>query len=84
MPFNEDSRVKIPATLNLIRRSYSYLSKDGAVWDESTNIFPDIFKESVAQINAGKNLEDDELNSLLTSLRDFLLPMLMNGQVQVG
>ncbi len=51
--FNEDSRVKIPSILHLMRLGYDYLSlKDPSIqWDESTNIFSDIFKTSIAQIN---------------------------------
>ena len=51
--FNEDSRVKIPSILHLVRLGYDYLSlKDpGIQWDESTNIFNDIFKNSIAKIN---------------------------------
>ncbi len=66
MTFNEDSRVKIPSILHLTRLGYQYLSKDGAVWDESTNIFTDIFKESIAGINPG--LEAEELDRLLDDL----------------
>ncbi|MBN2702635.1 MAG: type I restriction endonuclease subunit R [Pontiellaceae bacterium] len=64
MSFNEDSRVKIPAILHLCRLGYTYLSKDGAVWDEATNIFPDIFRESVAGINSGKELDRADLKRL--------------------
>ena len=55
MTFNEDSRVKIPSILHLMRLGYEYLSlKDPSVhWDESTNIFTDIFKASITQINEG-------------------------------
>ena len=51
--FNEDSRVKIPSILHLMRLGYDYLSlKDPSIkWDESTNIFTDIFKTSLAKIN---------------------------------
>ena len=53
MKFNEDSRVKIPTILHLMRLGYSYLSlKDPKVtWDESTNIFTDIFYQSTKRIN---------------------------------
>ena len=55
MKFNEDSRVKIPTILHLIRLGYEYLSlKDPAVtWDQSTNIFTDVFHESIKRINPG-------------------------------
>jgi type I restriction enzyme R subunit len=53
MKCNEDSRVKIPAILHLIRLGYGYLSlKDKAVtWDISTNIFTRIFEKSIQKIN---------------------------------
>ena len=53
MKFNEDSRVKIPSILHLMRLGYKYLSlKDPSVtWDESTNIFTDIFHQSIKRIN---------------------------------
>ena len=43
MIHNEDSRVKIPAVLHLIRLGYQYISKKGNEWDKSNNIFKDIF-----------------------------------------
>ncbi|MCO6173589.1 type I restriction endonuclease [Flavobacterium sp. NRK F10] len=51
MKFNEDSRVKIPTILHLIRLGYQYLSLKDQVWDESTNIFTDIFKENLLRLN---------------------------------
>ncbi len=51
MKFTEDSRVKIPSILHLTRLGYEYLSLKDAVWDENTNIFTDIFKQSLAKIN---------------------------------
>ena len=53
MKFNEDSRVKIPTILHLMRLGYDYLSlKDPiAIWDESTNIFTGIFHQSIKRIN---------------------------------
>jgi type I restriction enzyme, R subunit len=53
MKFNEDSRVKIPTILHLIRLGYRYLSLSGQSWDEANNIFTDIFKESILRINPG-------------------------------
>ncbi len=51
MKFNEDSRVKIPTILHLIRLGYTYLSLSGQKWDEATNIFSDLFQESIKRIN---------------------------------
>jgi type I restriction enzyme R subunit len=58
MKFNEDSRVKIPAILHLCRLGYEYLSLKSAKWDERTNVFTDIFSESLRRINPGIS-EDD-------------------------
>lgn len=64
MKFNEDSRVKIPTILHLMRLGYNYLSlKDPEVtWDESTNIFTDIIHQSLKRINPG--LSDIEARQL--------------------
>src|ERR1700722_8043045 len=60
MRFTEDSRVKIPCVLHLMRLGYSYLSLKDAVWDEDTNIFTDIFRSSIAAINKGIETQDIE------------------------
>lgn len=49
--FNENSRVKIPALLHLIKLGYTYLPLQGANIDPKTNIFTDIFSESISRIN---------------------------------
>ena len=51
MSFNENTRVKIPAILHLVRLGYTYLPLSGAQWDEGTNIFTAIFSESILRIN---------------------------------
>ena len=40
MKFNEDTRVKIPTILHLMRLGYRYLSLKDQRWDLSSNIFP--------------------------------------------
>jgi type I restriction enzyme R subunit len=62
MKFNEDSRVKISTILHLMRLGYKYLAlKDPSVtWDESTNIFTDIFLSSIKKINP--SITDIEAN----------------------
>jgi len=52
MAFNENTRVKIPAILQLTRFGYEYVSLKDAVWDIDTNIFTDIFRDSILRINA--------------------------------
>jgi len=51
MAFNENTRVKIPAILHLCRLGYKYVSLSKAKWDIPTNIFTDIFEESIQRIN---------------------------------
>ena len=51
MKFNEDSRVKIPTILHLIRLGYEYLSLSSQTWDDSTNIFTNVFHDTVKRLN---------------------------------
>lgn len=60
MKFNEDSRVKIPAILHLMRLGYNYLSLKTNSWDHATNIFKSIFDESISRINANNSELDLE------------------------
>lgn len=57
--FNEDSRVKIPAILHLVRLGYSYLSLKDSRWDTDTNIFPEVFVSALKRINP--LADEDEL-----------------------
>lgn len=66
MIFSEDSRVKIPCILNLVRLGYQYLSLKNAVWDTSTNIFPEIFHASIARLNP--DLPPDDVARLLIDI----------------
>lgn len=59
MAFNENTRVKIPAILHLNRLGYEYISLSNSKWDEETNIFTDIFNESITRIN--KDIEQHEV-----------------------
>lgn len=67
MKFNEDSRVKIPAILHLMRLGYQYLSLKGQNWDLGTNIFPDLFKTAMGKINPG--IEEAEAGRLLDDVK---------------
>jgi type I restriction enzyme R subunit len=68
MKFNEDSRVKIPTILHLMRLGYGYLSlKDPKVtWDESTNIFTGIFLHNIKRLNP--TLNDLEAQQFLADI----------------
>lgn len=67
MTFSEDSRVKIPCILHLVRLGYQYLSLKTATWDEDTNIFPELFRTAIARINP--DLENDDIERLLEEVK---------------
>jgi type I restriction enzyme R subunit len=67
MVFSEDSRVKIPCILHLVRLGYRYLSLNNAAWDERTNIFPDLFRTAIARINP--DLDSDDIDRLLADVK---------------
>jgi type I restriction enzyme, R subunit len=58
MSFNENTRVKIPAILHLCRLGYTYVPLSKANWDDDTNIFTDIFTESILRINPEIEVDD--------------------------
>lgn len=66
MAFNENTRVKIPAILHLCRLGYNYVSLTKAKWDLETNIFKDIFEESIKRINP--ELEQTVIKRLLEDI----------------
>lgn len=66
MAFNENTRVKIPAILHLCRLGYDYLSLNNAVRDENTNIFLDIFYDSIRRINP--DIEEIDIKRLLEDI----------------
>ena len=67
--FDENSRVKIPAIVHATRLGYKYLSiKDNKGQIESrTNIFKNIFKDSLNRIN-NLELTDNEIDSIIDEL----------------
>ena len=71
MAFNEDTRVKIPAIITLTRLGYKYLSLKNAKWDIETNIFTDIFSESIRKINSF-DLTDKDIERELKEITNIL------------
>lgn len=70
MKFNEDTRVKIPVILHLVRLGYQYLSLKTQQWDKNTNIFPAQFHEVMAKINP--DLNQDNINCILRDVSLYL------------
>ena len=63
MVFTENTRVKIPAILHLCRLGYKYVSLSKAKWNIDTNIFTDIFEETILRINP--EMEQGDIKRLL-------------------
>ena len=67
MIFNEDTRVKIPATIQFLRLGYNYQSMKNADIDFNTKIFINRFKKSLEKINE-KEFSLDEIQSILLDI----------------
>lgn len=66
MAFNENSRVKLPTILHLCKLGYTYLPLSKVKWDESTNIFTDVFKTEIQRLNP--DLSNSEIQALLDQI----------------
>jgi type I restriction enzyme R subunit len=67
MKFNEDTRVKIPTILHLVRLGYEYISLKDHSWDIETNIFPELFIKAISDINLG--IDTNDVGRLLDDVR---------------
>lgn len=69
--FNEDTRVKIPATIQYLRLGYEYQSLKDADIDPDTRIFKNRFKPAIEAIN-GKAFTDAEADALIAEIHDLI------------
>lgn len=69
--FNEDTRVKIPATLQLLRLGYNYQSLKEADVDFDTKIFVNRFKPALERINS-KQLSYNDILLLLSEIHSLI------------
>lgn len=69
MVFNEDIRVKIPATIQFLRIGYNYQSMKDATIDFDTKIFIEKFKKSIEKIN-GKTFTNSQIKSILIDIHN--------------
>jgi type I restriction enzyme R subunit len=67
MKFTEDTRVKIPVILHLVRLGYQYLSLKDQLWDLDTNIFPGLFRQAISKINPG--IDNADVGRLLEDVK---------------
>lgn len=73
LKFNEDTRVKIPATIQFLRLGYNYqsLKDDKLDIDFNTKIFINRFKPAIEKINR-KELSFDETKALLEEINSLI------------
>lgn len=69
--FNEDTRVKVPATIQFLRLGYNYRSLKDATIDFNTKVFINIFKESIERINK-REFSDDEIIGVLSEINSVI------------
>ena len=71
--FNEDTRVKIPATIQFLRLGYHYqsLKTDDVDIDFHTKIFVNRFKPALETIN-GRKFTYDEIKAVITEIHNVL------------
>lgn len=67
LTFNEDMRVKFPATAHFLRLGYHYQPIHDAVIDFETKIFVNRFKDSISRIN-GRDFSDKEVSDILADI----------------
>ena len=69
--FNEDTRVKIPATVQVLRLDYDYQSMKEAEIDFDTKVFISRFKSSLERIN-NRDFSDEEISDILTDIHNMI------------
>ena len=69
--FNEDTRVKIPATFQFLRLGYAYQSLNDSDIDFNTKIFINRFKPALERIN-GKAFTDEEILAVVHEIHDLI------------
>ena len=65
--FDENTRVKFPATIQFLKLGYNYKSLKGANIDFETKIFVDLFKSSLEKVN-NRKIDNDEIQNLLKEI----------------
>lgn len=69
--FNEDTRVKIPATIQFLRLGYKYLSLNDYNPDSDTRIDRTLFREALIRLN-GRDFSFEETNEVIGDIHTLL------------
>jgi len=71
MPFNEDTRVKIPATIQFMRIGYDYQSLKDVDLHTETRIAVNRFAPAIRRINS-REYSDAEIQSLIDDIHSII------------
>ena len=69
--FNEDMRVKIPATIQFLRLGYEYQSLKDIDLNAETRIALNRFKPALERIN-GRSYSEDEIKDIIDEIHSFI------------
>lgn len=69
--FNEDTRVKLPATIHFLRLGYEYQSLADAIIDPETKVFRTLFKQALERLNQ-VSLTEEQVSNELSELRTLM------------
>lgn len=69
--FDENTRVKFPATIQFMRLGYDYQSLKDCEIDANTRIFKERFKTSIERIN-NVSLTEEEVTALISEIHELI------------
>ncbi|VEU66818.1 Uncharacterised protein (plasmid) [Mesomycoplasma conjunctivae] len=67
MEFNEDTRVKLPATIHFLKLGYNYQTVRSPEINRDNNIFEERFHRAIEKINK-KKFAKEEINELISDI----------------
>lgn len=67
MEFNEDTRVKLPATIHFLKLGYNYQTVRSSEINRDNNIFEDRFHKAIEKIN-NRKFTKDEIGELISDI----------------
>lgn len=69
--FNEDTRVKFPATAHFLRLGYNFVRLSDCIINFDTKIFTNIFKPAISKLN-NKDFTDEEIVNLINEINNVI------------
>lgn len=78
--YDENTRVKIPATIQLLRLGYKYQSLKDDEIDKETRIFKNRFTKAISKINDNTYFSEEEIVSILVQINQIIRNNDMGGE----